>query len=86
MTHIEGTQKEEGGLQASGEDEAEDSDDDEGTDAQRLGHDDDNDQGCQDTHPQQSRQVGVQHTCGGGRPPVSLPAVYMVKCKTHVAA
>lgn len=62
-THIEGTQEEEGGLQANGEDETEDGDDDEGSDAQRLGHDDHDDQRCQDSHPQQRRQVGIQRDC-----------------------
>lgn len=50
-THIEGTQKEEGGLKANREDETEDGDGDEGTDAQRLRHDDDNHQCCHDPNP-----------------------------------
>lgn len=50
-THIEGTEKEESGLQANREDEAEDGDYDKGPDAQRLGHDDNNDQCCQESHP-----------------------------------
>ena len=41
-THVESSQQEEGGLQAHGEDEAEDGGKDEGPDAQGLGHDDDN--------------------------------------------
>lgn len=50
-THIEGTQKEECRLQANGEYETQDGDDDEGADAQRLRHDDNDGQRCQDRHP-----------------------------------
>lgn len=70
-THIEGTQKEEGGLEAHREDEAEDGDDDQSADAQRLRHDEDDDEGRDHPHPQHGRQVGIQHDCGqthtGGR-------------------
>lgn len=59
--HIEGTQEEEGGLQAHGEDEAQDGDDHQCTDAERLGHDDDDDERRKDSHPQQRRQMRIQH-------------------------
>lgn len=65
-THIEGTQEEEGGLQAHREDEAQNGDDDQCSHAERLGHDDDDDERRKDSHPQQCRQVGVQHHCIGG--------------------
>lgn len=55
LTYIESTQKEERGLQAHREDETEDCDSDQGTDAQWLWHDDNNDQRCQDSHPQKGR-------------------------------
>lgn len=63
-THIEGTQKEEGGLEAHREDEAEDGDDDESPDTQWLRHDKDDDEGRNNPHPQHRRQVGIQHNCG----------------------
>ncbi|TNN81363.1 hypothetical protein EYF80_008419 [Liparis tanakae] len=46
-------------VKANREDETDDGDDDEGPDAQWLGHDDNDEQCCQDSHPQQGRQVPV---------------------------
>lgn len=59
ITHIESTQKEERGLQAHREEEAKDCDNDQGLEAQWLGHEHNDDQRCEDSHPEQSGHMGL---------------------------
>lgn len=60
--YVAAAQQEQRGLQADGEDQAQDGGGDERPDTVRLRQDDDDGQGNQQGHPQQGGQMGLQRT------------------------